>query len=159
MTKLRPPMNLKTEYTVNPLGVDVPQPRLFWQLHDSRRGTKQSAYQIRAGSQPGGDDLWDTGKITSPDCIHISYQGPTLESAQRVYWQVRTWDAQDIATPYSEPAWFERGLLEDSNWQGQWITSRQQERPIPGPAIYLRKSFDLPAKIRSARLYITARGV
>jgi alpha-L-rhamnosidase len=40
------------EYAVNPLGLDIPQPRFTWVLQSDRRGTMQQAYQVLvAGSK------------------------------------------------------------------------------------------------------------
>ena len=46
------PANLRCEYAVNPLGVDVPNPRLFWMVESRDRGQKQTAYEILAASSP-----------------------------------------------------------------------------------------------------------
>ena len=40
--------NLRTEYLVNPLGLDKPAPRFTWELHSAEaRGLKQISYQIQ----------------------------------------------------------------------------------------------------------------
>ncbi|GAG89429.1 unnamed protein product, partial [marine sediment metagenome] len=44
--RLVTPVQLKCEYAVNPLGVDVAQPRFSWILESSERGQIQSAYRI-----------------------------------------------------------------------------------------------------------------
>ena len=41
---------LRTEYHVDPIGIDVRAPRLSWKLHAERRGTTQSAYEIRVAA-------------------------------------------------------------------------------------------------------------
>ncbi|HEX9190162.1 MAG TPA: hypothetical protein VGB87_24000, partial [Vicinamibacteria bacterium] len=38
---------LLCEYKVDPLGIDVAQPRLSWQLRSGSRGVVQSAYQAQ----------------------------------------------------------------------------------------------------------------
>ena len=40
------PAELWCEYAVDPLGIDVPEPRFGWTLDSSRRGEVQSAYRI-----------------------------------------------------------------------------------------------------------------
>ena len=153
------PLALKCEYAVDPIGIDALAPRFFWQVNDARRGAKQSAYQILAGSKPGANDLWDTGKVLSDACTQMVYGGAALQSSQRVYWQVRTWDAEDGVSSYSKPAFFEMGLLAPTDWQGSWITLKEEKHAVAGPAAYLRKGFKLSGKVASARLYITAKGV
>jgi hypothetical protein len=44
--------DLRCEYLVNPLGIDVQKPRLSWKLDSSIRGQKQTAYQILVASSP-----------------------------------------------------------------------------------------------------------
>jgi alpha-L-rhamnosidase len=155
---------LKCEYRVNPLGIDVMLPRFSWQLQSERRGVRQTAYRIFAASDPqllqdGQADLWDSGKVESDQSVHVRYEGANLVSRQRVYWRVTVWDeVGDVHQ--SESAWFEMGLLERDDWQGKWIGSDLRggaHSMIPAP--YLRKSFDLPQNILSARLYITALGL
>lgn len=40
----------RCEYRVDPLGIDVTQPRLYWEMQDPRRGAKQTAYQVLVDS-------------------------------------------------------------------------------------------------------------
>ena len=117
--------HLTCEYQNNPLGIDVLQPRLSWQMQSDRRGARQSAYRIffapsETSLDNASDLLWDSGKIDSAQSIHIPYNGPPLISGQRVYWKVRVWDesGQEIE---SSSAWWEMGLLESDDWKAQWI--------------------------------------
>jgi alpha-L-rhamnosidase len=159
-----PPINLRCEYEFNPLGIDDRQPRLSWQVNDSRRGAKQSAYEIWVTSGlpalKSTPDLWNSGKIASDQSIHVAYKGKTLISRQRAFWKVRTWDAQDQASSWSEPAWWEMGLSHRDDWTGSWIGSPIVGGPysIP-PSPYLRKQFQLDKPVESARLYVTALGL
>lgn len=62
--------NLRCEYRVNPVGMDVIRPRLSWTLASGQRGQKQTAYQIlvaasRESLAQNRGDLWDTGKADS----------------------------------------------------------------------------------------------
>ncbi len=90
--------NLRCEYLVNPLGIDAPSPRLSWILTSSRRGEKQTAYQILVASsaklldQDSGD-LWDSGKVASDESSQIVYSGRPLVSREECFWKVRAWDA------------------------------------------------------------------
>ena len=74
------PANLRCEYAVNPLGVDAPNPRLFWTVESSQRGQKQMAYEILAASSPellakDNGDLWGSGKVASDETVQIPYAG------------------------------------------------------------------------------------
>ncbi|WP_428938000.1 glycoside hydrolase family 78 protein [Fontivita pretiosa] len=159
------PISLRCEYLVNPLGIDARRPRLSWELSDPRRGARQSAYQIVVASslaRLGSDqpDLWNSGVVSSDQSIHIEYAGTELASRQRCYWKVRTWDASNEPSSWSEPAWWEMGLLQRSQWKAKWIGAPIVGGPysIP-PAAYLRKQFRLDGQVSWARLYVTALGL
>jgi len=155
--------NLTCEYRINPLGIDVLQPRLSWQLESDQRGTRQAAYRILVAvseaALSGSSVLWDSGKVPSDQSIHVAYSGPELESGQRVYWKVQVWDEAGREAE-STPAWWEMGLLERTDWQGQWIGAPFSGGPrTTSPAPYLRKEFRIAKQIVSACLYATAIGL
>jgi alpha-L-rhamnosidase len=121
------PTGLTCDAMEQPLGIGDTQPRLSWRLNDSRRGAKQTAYEIRVASSAeklghGQADLWDTGKVESRESANIVYGGPGLASRRRYYWQVRVWDRDGKLSAYSAPSWWEMGLLSESDWKAQWIT-------------------------------------
>lgn len=155
--------HLTCEYRENPLGIDVLQPRLGWQLRSPRRGTRQIAYQITAASSAAALKaqtlLWDSGRINSAQSAHIPYAGPPLTSGQRVYWQVTVWDERGVPAE-SNPAWWEMGLLDRADWQGQWIGGYQVGGPrTTSPTPFLRRDFTVASPVAQARLYATAIGL
>lgn len=113
---------LRVEYLENPLGLVQPHPRLSWELSSRTQGTLQTAYQILVSSDPdfAKPDLWDSGKIKSPQTAQISYQGNPLKSGQFAYWKVKVWDEKD-QLHQSSPSHWSAGLLEESDWIGDWI--------------------------------------
>lgn len=155
---------LRCEYRNNPLGIDVEQPRFFWQMQTDRQGARQTAYQVLVASEEallsaGNADLWDSGRVESDQSIHVVYAGQPLLSRHRAYWKVLVWDETGTETS-SDVAWFEMGLLQPSDWQAQWVGSDLvggARTTIPSP--YLRKVFSIPSDVQSARLYITALGL
>lgn len=155
---------LRCEYRENPMGIDVSQPRLSWQLHSPERGVFQSAYQVLVAPseldlESGLNLVWDSGKIESDQSIHVAYRGPTLASGQRVYWKVRVWDevGREVESPF---AWWEMGLLDRADWQADWIGAPFSGGPrTSSPAPFLRKEFALQQTVISARLYATAIGL
>ncbi|MDQ3814731.1 MAG: glycoside hydrolase family 78 protein [Armatimonadota bacterium] len=118
---------LRCEYRVNPLGIDVPRPRLSWILESNQRGQKQTAYQIvvaasEASLKAGQGDLWDSGKVASDETMHIPYAGRALASGQEVWWAVRVWDKDGKPLAYSTPARWTMGLMNPAEeWKAQWI--------------------------------------
>jgi alpha-L-rhamnosidase len=122
-----PPEQLQCEGMPEPLGIDIAHPRLSWQMQDSRRGARQTAYQIRVASTAEAlaqdhADVWDSGKVESAESVNVAYAGPPVESRRRYYWQVRVWDAQGQPSPYSATSWWEIGLLSRADWKAEWIT-------------------------------------
>src|SRR6266481_3842643 len=91
------PHTLKTEFTKDPLGIDVAHPRFSWLISSDQRNTFQSAYEIIISADAkdvatGKGTLWSTGKINSSQNINIEYNGKPLESFTRYYWRVRVYD-------------------------------------------------------------------
>ena len=83
------PKKLVCEYFTNPIGLDVQQPRLSWQVSSEQRCARQTAYQIVVSKNPAvseespTDVLWNTGKVTADSSLHIPYAGPPLQPGQR----------------------------------------------------------------------------
>ena len=118
--------DLRCEYAENPLGIDVKDPHLSWVLESSTRGQKQTAYQVLvAGSnellEKNQGDLWDSGKVSSDESIHIVYKGKELASAVSCYWKVKVWDKDGKDAGWSKPAMWSMGLLNASDWKAKWI--------------------------------------
>jgi alpha-L-rhamnosidase len=121
--------DLRTEYRTNPLGIAETKPRLSWVLKsddEKVRGQRQTGYQIVVAStreklKDNAGDLWDSGKVQSDETIQIEYAGKPLTSGQRAFWQVKTWNAGGEESPWSEPATWSVGLLEEKDWKAKWI--------------------------------------
>lgn len=166
MSQLAAPTYLRTEYLVNPLGLDIPRPRFSFLLAGTARNLAQSAYQIQVATTADGlgrdeSDLWDSGKNESSATAHIEYAGKLLQPIQTGYWRVRVWDLAGRPSPWSEVAFWEPGLPLAPHWTGaQWIgcpaISLAAEEP---PAVYLRRAFEVPPGIKRARLFVSAKGL
>jgi len=130
---------LRCEYLSNPMGIDVPRPRLSWVVVSDERGARQTAYRILVASSPeelaaGRGDLWDSGRVESDQTLHVVYDGRPLKSGQPCYWKVRVWDAQGKASAWSRPATWSMGMIEPADWQARWIAADAQPvkaRPRP----------------------------
>jgi len=121
------PTNLLCEHTINPLGIDVTQPRFSWVLNYPERGQFQLACQIFVASSQenlnaDNADKWDSGKIASGQSINILYTGTPLKSGKTYYWKARIWDKDGKVSLWSKIAIFEMGLLKSDNWEGKWIS-------------------------------------
>jgi hypothetical protein len=119
---------LQTDWASDPLGIDDPHPSLSWKLTSSVNDEQQTAYRLLVASTPTGltpghADVWDSGRVVSPDSIGVTYNGPALRSGGRYYWTVQAWDAQGQPSGWASPASWEMGLLNPADWAGaQWIS-------------------------------------
>jgi alpha-L-rhamnosidase len=154
------PIDLRCEYAVNPLGVDVAQPRLFWKLTSDTRGDKQTAYEIMAASSPellarDQGDLWHSGRVKSEDTLHIPYIGKPLQSSQQIFWKVRVWNTNDAASTWSAPASWTMGVLNESDWHSaKWIG----ETVTNAATTLLRREFRVKPGLQRALVHVSGLG-
>ena len=116
----------RVEHAKNPLGIDAQPPRLSWQLVSSKVDQTQSAYHVVVASSAeklaaGQGDLWDSGKVASPESIYIPYAGKALSSGQQCHWKVKVWNQSGVESAWSAPAHWSMGILKADDWKGKWI--------------------------------------
>lgn len=166
------PFDLNCEYLQDPLGIDVPQPRMSWKIGTttSVRGLQQAAYQILVASSQallGADraDLWDSGRVDSGESANIVYKGLPLKAGQSCFWKVRFADAQGHWSSWSSPACWRMGLF-SGDWAAKWIGSAENEsQSVGGRKIdnkmadpWFRKTFSLPDTPQDAIIYVASIG-
>jgi len=141
-------IDLRVEFTINPLGLDEPKPRFSWIFMTATRGNSQKAYRIVVGSlnniTKDSGDVWDSGIVESDDNI-VEYKGLPLKSYTRYYWKVKVWDKEGKEYS-SDIAWFEAGVIEPKDWT--WIGGGQ----------LMRKEFVIDKEVEEARVYISGLG-
>ncbi|TAG13035.1 MAG: alpha-rhamnosidase [Sphingobacteriia bacterium] len=165
------PKNLRCEYLINPIGIDVKQPLLFWNAVSKTNAQKQTAYRILVASSEdnlalGKADLWDSDKIISDQSTQIKYKGKALVSETKAYWKIKIWDKNDKESEWSIPGFFTMGLLNPADWVAHWIGLDQAvggDKPkIFHPIIsarMVRKETEIKKTVKSAVLYISAAGL
>lgn len=152
---------LQCEKLVNPLAIDQTKPYLSWQLETNENAVHQSAYQILAATDEHllteeKADLWDSGKVESPESAWVLYQGDELSSKSFVYWKVRVWDGDDKASDWSETAYFGIGLLNSSDWKAAYIGSDTLSGKPQSPLLW--KHFQWDQKGTKAFLHVNSLG-
>ena len=151
------------EYQVNPVGIDVQHPRFSWQLLSDKANVLQTAYEIRVADSPKNLNtkslIWTSGKVNSDQSVNVPYEGSALKSMQRAYWQVRVWDNSGKVTAWSEPAYWETGILRADEWNASWITMKEEVSNESLPAQYYRNEFSCTKKVKSAKVYVTSLGL
>jgi len=161
--------NLRCEMLRNPLGIDVRQPRLSWQLESNKRNVVQQSYQILVSSseqklKANDADIWNSGIVNESKSLLINYKGSPLQSGKKYFWKVKVVTNEGIATR-NEMAFFSTGLLNKSDWQAKWIG---YDKASPWDSItqwsrlsarYLRKEFQSPSGVKRATVYIVGLGL
>ena len=153
--------DLKSEYLVNPIGIDVKSPRLTWKINDSRRGAIQKSYDICVGTDSakvaaGKGSYWKTGKINSSSQM-VVYDGNQLKPYQKYYWLLKVWDKNNQKIKSEKLASFEMGMMDINNWKGSWVSDSWDKNKKESP--YFRYEFSAQKKIKKARVYIAAAGL
>ncbi|MBT4758578.1 MAG: hypothetical protein HOO08_09335, partial [Opitutae bacterium] len=170
------PASLRSEYHVNPVGMDVTQPRLSWTIvaEADGRGARQTAYRVLVASSleqlaANRGDLWDTKKVNSDQTNQLVYAGAPLQSQMQCFWKVMTWDEVGKASDWSAPASWSMGLLNSDDWQAGWIGLDQAPKNKPeyraaldgkNPKLVIKKAIygvlDDPAKQMDLKAIVQA---
>ena len=161
--------DLRCELLQNPVGIDVPKPRLSWEIKSNERNIYQTAYQIIASSSlkklnNNEADIWNSGKINSDKSVQVLYNGTTLKSGEYVYWKVKVWTNKS-ESDWSETNFWSTGLLNTTDWKAAW-TGIDKAFPRDDVSVhsrlssrYYRKEIAVNKKIKSATLYISGLGL
>lgn len=159
-------VKLKTEYSINPIGIDVSNPALSWQIESDARGIFQSAYQVivyNKNPELTEHEVWNSGKVASNEQLNIKI--PFVpDPFTRYFWKVKTWNQHGKESPWSEIAWFETAFTGQARWSANWIgdgsvapdKSEDFYEVIPSPLF--RKSIEIEKSVKKARLYISGLG-
>ncbi|MER6136231.1 alpha-L-rhamnosidase [Streptomyces sp. NPDC001815] len=170
------------EYVRHPLGIDVQRPRLSWPMTSDEPGARQSGYRIRVASSATRlthPDVWDSGRIASAESVLVPYAGPRLKPRTRYFWSVRVWDGDGNASAWSEPSWWETGLVDAAQWSAHWVSAPaaltdapsfegsawiwfpegEPATSAPAATRWFRRVVELPAAVTAATLAITADNV
>ena len=156
--------NLQCELLDAPLAIDNTTPHFSWKMTSQTNGANTTAYQILAATEINKlneeqADLWNSGKIQSNASQGIVYQGKPLASRSIIYWKVRVWNQDDIASQWSKPTHFGIGMLNDNNWaeHARFIGVEQTDDKSQSAPL-LRKSFTYEPGKEKALLSVNSLG-
>ncbi len=153
--------DLKCEHLSNPLGIDCENPRFTWQLNSEEQVVNQTAYQLFVGTDSlevskGVGNQWESGTVQS-GTIPVLYDGPAFKAFTRYYWGLKIKDTDGNWSPLSKVSWFETGMLDQKNWEGNWISDSYDY--FIKPSALFRKSIPIEKAIQSAKVYIAVGGL
>lgn len=155
--------DLRCEYTNTPLGISRRNPRFSWKIQSVEHNIIQTAYHIIVGKSRNlkvTDDslVWNSGVVYSNRQYDIEYEGKSLEALTGYFWRVKLICGEDTETEWSEPAYFECGFFDVSDWKANWTAYKWAHiRPCDRSVNHIRKEFAVEGKnIKRARAYIAA---
>ena len=152
---------MRTDYTLNPTGIDHSRPQLTWQLSDNRTGAAMTAFRVLVATSPellqeGKADMWDSGRQKDGLNYRVRYAGKPLQPSTRYFWKVQAWDKDNKLTAWSEPVMFETAYLDPGEWSGKWITHTEDIGAKPAPMF--RKVLQVSKKLKKATAYVAGAG-
>ena len=173
--------NLRCESTKEPLGVDLANPRLSWELKSDQRNILQAAYRILVADDlsllgKGIGNLWDSKKVNNAASIQVPYNGKSLQSVKKYFWKLMVWDNKGNISSWSDPAFWQMGLLNRADWNNaQWIgydepvdslriaphvhqNGKRSWGPRRNVLPLMRKEFYIDKEIKTATTYICGLG-
>jgi Alpha-L-rhamnosidase N-terminal domain./Bacterial alpha-L-rhamnosidase. len=151
--------DLKVEHMNAPLGLDTKALRFSWKIDANGVTIGQNGYHISVGTDSmevakGNGTYWSEQR--NSDNTLLIYDGKPLQPFTKYYWgvQVSSDDNQESGVSVSS---FETGMMDNSNWEGNWITDVEDMDLKAAP--YFRKEFKPQKEVIRARAYITAAGL
>ena len=175
--------NLKCESKVNPLGIELKNPRFSWEIISPEKTTRQSAYHILVADTPEKlknniGNIWDSGVIKSDQSSQVEFKSALLSAEKKYYWKVKVVNQSGRETLWSGIASWQMGLLASADWdKATWISFENlpdSMRVVPGvhgdgnklgtKAVkrdiipQFRKEFAVGKAVKNATLYISGLG-
>ena len=111
-------VNVKTEYLHNPLGLEIVNPRITWNVVEQDI-KQQKAFEIVY--KLNNDEEECIRKETSS--THYDFE-QSLNSRDYVVYKVRVQNEKGNWSDFSEENHFSIGLLNKSDWSAKWIYNR-----------------------------------
>lgn len=152
-------VDLRTEHMDIPLGLDTPKPRFSWRIEEKSNVKAQKWLHITVDTDSakvanGMGNYWNDRQESGNTLL--TYDGSPLQPNTKYYWgvQISSDDGRSSAIAVSS---FETGMMETSNWKGNWITDVEDMDLKPAP--YFRKGFIPKNEVVKARAYIVAAGL
>ena len=146
---------LRTGYLNNPIGIDIKNPVLSWNISGA---VGQTGYEIEYKINDSESCL-----IYDSESQSMRVRFPEkVESRDRVQWRIRLTDENGVQGVWSDWVYFEAGLMKPEDWTAKWIMGNYIHSPkktMRYPVDCFQKKFSTDEPVLRARLYITACGL
>ena len=168
---------------INPTGISPNKLFFSWEMTSASKNEIQQAYQIVISSsinnlENNNFDIYDSKKVNSSESIQVYPTRIALSAGTIYYWKVRVWNKQNKVSSWSLNQKFITGIFNSEDWkESAWIGMEdmaEESRVVPfvhykmkeeDPRIqknaaspYLRKTFEVSKKVKSALLFISGLG-
>ncbi|KAH7385831.1 alpha-L-rhamnosidase A [Pyrenochaeta sp. MPI-SDFR-AT-0127] len=152
--------SLSFEHHRQAIGIAETAPRISWRFEGEATNWEQTAYDVEITR--GHDGVPKLYNVDSPDSILVPWPDQPLSSMESATVRARAYGKEgQPATEWSDVVSVETGLLSSDNWEDAIpiAANRETEVKTAKRPISFRKSFNIPANVASARLYLTALGL
>ena len=152
------PVNLRTEYLTDPIGIDTTSPRFTWEYQSTDDSFVPTRTEVTVSTSP---DMKQNKKVlnwqsSKPENRMSEIGKLSLQPATHYYWTVTVWDADGRECRTSEVASFETGYISFPVFSSKWITDGNNKDFEPAPMF--RKTFTVGKAVQDARLYVASAG-
>lgn len=148
--------DLRCEYQVSPMTVDVQTPRFTWN-YDGASGFTQHSFIVNVASSEdklSSPDIWSSGQVVSSVPFVKMEDTGLLKSDRTYYWQVKALNADGSQTIVSAPERFQTALMDRSDWKAVWLTDSRDKDFEAAPMF--RKEFSAEKGVTSAKIFMSA---
>ncbi len=148
--------DLRCEYQLSPMTVDVQTPRFTWN-YDGASGFTQHSFIVNVASSKdklSSPDIWSSGQVVSSVPFVKMEDTGLLKSDRTYFWQVKAFNADGTETIVSAPERFQTALMGRSDWKAVWITDSHDKDFEAAPMF--RKEFGAKQGVTSAKIFMSA---
>lgn len=151
---------LKINHQEAPIGLDCLR-EISWQMRSDERAVIQKAYEIQiAADEAFADKLYDSKYTKSSASVHVTEGLSDLRLASCTRYYVRVCaESQTGEKSEWKTGTFVTALVSDSEWLAEFITPETEADKDKSRGYYLRNSFVLRKKPKSAYALVTALGI
>jgi len=151
---------IRCENTKELAGTDESCPRFSWIIEADGKDVVQKAFRLQVAKERDfSSPLMDSGRSESDRSVLVDYDGPALEPSTRYFYRVLIEDNRGEESPWSEPGWFETGLLSPENWTAPFISPEKERNRRRSYGWFMEKELVLDKQVAEARIYATALGL
>lgn len=150
---------LTMDYQTNPIGV-TRVPQFGWILKSDQKNVIQKTYELQIAMDETFDTIiYDSKEVESEASAQVVASGAVLESASKYYVRVKVTTVGGEKSGWSENAYFVTALLSNQEWKGKFISAETSEDAGTSKGTYVRSSFVVKGKVKTAYAFTTALGL